>query len=75
MTPEVFFENFFSQSACKVLTSLNVLRTFNRDTIKNFQFLEQIQNVESVALFFGDGIPGKIENDELIQATEVFDLL
>ena len=66
MASEVFFEDFFGQSAGKMFTSLDVLRTFNRDTIEDFEFFEQIKDVESVALFFGDGVTGEVENDELI---------
>ena len=74
VTPEVFFEDFFCKSAGKVFPSLDVFRTFDWDTIEDFEFFEQIKDVESVALFFGDWVAREVKNDKFVQATEVLDL-
>jgi hypothetical protein len=35
---EVFFEDFFGKSAGKVLPSLDMFRTFDGDTVEDFEF-------------------------------------
>lgn len=74
MTSEVFLEDLFCESSCKVLPGLYVLRTLDGDSVENFKFFKKVKNIETVAFFFGDGIAGQVENDEFVETTEILDL-
>ena len=54
---------------------LLVLRTLDRDAIKHLELLEKEECIESVALFTGDGVAAEIEDDQLVEPREVFDLI
>jgi len=74
MSTKILFEDLFSESSCKMLSGLNVFRALNWNTIEYFEFFKEIKNIKSITLFFWNGITWKIENDEFVQTTEVFNL-
>lgn len=56
MTSKILLKDLFCESACKMLSGLDVLGTLNRNSIKNFKFLQQVKNIKSVALLFRDRV-------------------
>jgi hypothetical protein len=56
VSSEVLLENFFSEPSGKMLPGLDVFGAFDRNSIKDLEFFQQIKHVKSVAFFLGDGV-------------------
>lgn len=71
---QLLLENLLSEPPREMLSRLLLFETLDRRPIQYFEFLQNVEGVDSVAAVPGEGVPGHVEDYEFLQVFYVADL-